>query len=122
MLPHSSQDHPDTRIEHTFPLTAKVEPSTTTADTIDGHAHLSTISVYLNHLNPQDVIAAGRADAVDPGLTCGFEGFASGRQPGIMTADGAEATEGEPVAYVTTWGASVNGLPEIIVVHDVAHD
>jgi hypothetical protein len=33
-----------------------------------------------------------------------------------MTADGAEATEGEPVAYVTTWGASVNGLPEIIVV------
>jgi hypothetical protein len=33
-----------------------------------------------------------------------------------MAADGAEATEGESVAYITTWGASVNGSPETIEV------
>jgi len=43
----------------------------------------STTSVNLNHLGPQDVIAAGRRPT-DPGLTCGFEVFASGRQPGTI--------------------------------------
>ena len=31
------------------------------------HRHLSTTSIYLNHLAPEDVIAAGRADAWTPG-------------------------------------------------------
>ena len=31
-----------------------------------GHQHLSTTSIYLNHLAPEDVIAAGRADVWQP--------------------------------------------------------
>ncbi len=80
-----------------------------------GHAHLPTTSVNLNHLGPQDVIAAGRRPT-DPGLTCSFEVFASGRQPETIEADGAEATGGESVTYVTSWGVSVNGSPETIEV------
>jgi site-specific recombinase XerD len=31
-----------------------------------GHRHLSTTSIYLNHIAPEDVIAAGRADTWTP--------------------------------------------------------